>query len=306
MQFRACVFQASATVPVKANKPNSQFFRVKQTQQVHPVRRSDLRPRAAAVEDATPSDGEVVPVERRLTTSDERFQGLKVLVAGATGGVGKAVVEQLVAEGIAVRALVRNGVKASKELPGLVQGVEIVEGDVYQYQTVTNAMKGCNAVIIATGPTNRMDPFGPFKVDYEGNCNLVAAAKQFGVKKVVLVTSIGTDDILFPLNLYWGVLFWKKQGEEALQRSGLDYTIVRPGGLLNQPRSGQKEGAVVMGGPDTYGLPPRQMAGSILRTQVADCCIQALVEPSASCKVVEIIAKQDAPRRPYTELFQSV
>lgn len=38
------------------------------------------------------------------------------------------------------------------------------------------------------------------------------------------------DDPLFPLNLYWGVLFWKKQGEQALQRSGLDYTIVRPGG----------------------------------------------------------------------------
>ncbi len=50
-----------------------------------------------------------------------------------------------------------------------------------------------------------------------------------GVKKVVLVTSIGCDDPLFPLNLYWGVLFWKKQGEVALQRSGLDYTIVRPG-----------------------------------------------------------------------------
>jgi hypothetical protein len=50
-----------------------------------------------------------------------------------------------------------------------------------------------------------------------------------GVKKVVLVTSIGTDDPLFPLNLLWGVLLWKKQGELALQRSGIDYTIVRPG-----------------------------------------------------------------------------
>ena len=47
----------------------------------------------------------------------------------------------------------------------------------------------------------------------------------------MLVTSIGCDDPLFPLNLYWGVLLWKKQGEVALQRSGLDYTIVRPGGL---------------------------------------------------------------------------
>jgi uncharacterized protein YbjT (DUF2867 family) len=53
-----------------------------------------------------------------------------------------------------------------------------------------------------------------------------------GVSKFVLVTSIGCDDPLFPLNLFWGVLFWKKQGEVALQRSGLDYTVVRPGGWV--------------------------------------------------------------------------
>lgn len=47
--------------------------------------------------------------------------------------------------------------------------------------------------------------------------------------QVVLVTSVGADELLFPLNLLWGVLFWKKRAEEALQRSGLDYTIVRPG-----------------------------------------------------------------------------
>lgn len=45
----------------------------------------------------------------------------------------------------------------------------------------------------------------------------------------MLVTSIGCDDPLFPLNLFWGVLLWKKQGEAALQRSGIDYTVVRPG-----------------------------------------------------------------------------
>ena len=59
-----------------------------------------------------------------------------------------------------------------------------------------------------------------------------------GVSKFVLVTSIGCDDPLFPLNLFWGVLFWKKQGEVALQRSGLDYTVVRPGGWAGLGRAG--------------------------------------------------------------------
>lgn len=70
--------------------------------------------------------------------------------------------------------------------------------------------------------------------DCEGTKNLVAAAGLQGVKKFVLVTSIGVDDPLFPLNALWGVLFWKKQGEVALQRSGIDYTIVRPGGCCSR------------------------------------------------------------------------
>lgn len=57
------------------------------------------------------------------------LQGLRVLVAGATGGVGKAVVKQLAAQGVSVRALVRDGVKASGMLPPASQGVEIVEGE---------------------------------------------------------------------------------------------------------------------------------------------------------------------------------
>lgn len=60
-------------------------------------------------------------------------------------------------------------------------------------------------VIVASGANDKADPLGPFNVDYSGNLNLIAAAKAAGVKHFVLVTSIGTDDILNPLNLFWGV-----------------------------------------------------------------------------------------------------
>jgi nucleoside-diphosphate-sugar epimerase len=63
----------------------------------------------------------------------------------------------------------------------------------------------CAAVIVASGANDKADPLGPFNVDYNGNLNLIAAAKAAGVKHFVLVTSIGTDDILNPLNLFWGV-----------------------------------------------------------------------------------------------------
>jgi uncharacterized protein YbjT (DUF2867 family) len=65
------------------------------------------------------------------------------------------------------------------------------------------------------------------------------------------------------------VLFWKKRAEEALQRSGLSYTIVRPGGLKNSVRSGESVGQIVMKGPNYYGFPPLKESGSILRSQVS-------------------------------------
>lgn len=98
----------------------------------------------------------------------------------------------------------------------------------------------------------------------------------------------------------------KKQGELALQRSGIPYTIIRPGGLLDEPRQGQKLGSVVAAGPDAFGLPPRRRPGSILRSSVAEACVAALVEPAASGKVVELVAERDAPNRPFAELFAGV
>jgi uncharacterized protein YbjT (DUF2867 family) len=140
-----------------------------------------------------------------------------------------------------------------------------------------------------------------------GTANLVAAAERAGgVQRFVLVSSIGADDPLFPLNLFFGVLLMKKQGELALQRSGLPHAILRPGGLVDAPRRGAAEGGVVVGGADAFGLPPRRRPGSVLRAQVAAAAIAALVEPAAAGKVVELVQEVGAPARPWAELFASV
>jgi len=178
---------------------------------------------AGLLEESTSApESEAVPIAGLLPPADERYGDMKVLVVGAGGGVGRAVVKQLAAQGVPVVAMVRDAVRATSQLPGLDQGVQIVEGDVYRYETVARVFRssGITAVVNAAGPTDRLNPLAPFQVDYQGTENLVAAAKQAGVQKFVLVSSIGTDDPLFPLNLFWGVLFWKKQGELAVQRSG--------------------------------------------------------------------------------------
>ncbi|KAL6746225.1 hypothetical protein V8C86DRAFT_2949924 [Haematococcus lacustris] len=234
------------------------------------------------------------------------LSGTKVLVAGATGGVGRQVVEVLVQAGVPCRALVRDLDKARSSLPMSSGLVELVRGDVFQFASLPGALGDAGCVVCATGASGLADPLGPFNVDYQGTANLVAAAKQQGVKKFVLVTSIGADDLINPLNLFYGVLFWKKRGEEVLQRSGLDYTIIRPGGLKNQLRAGEVAGNVVARGPGFYGVPPRGQAGSILRRQVAEVCVAALSEPAAANKVVEVIATPDAPALTYAQLFASV
>jgi len=211
---------------------------------------------------------------------------------------------QLRALGVPVVALVRDKSKADGVL--LDEGVQIVEGDVYQYQTLPKAVQDCNVVLCATGCRPSVDPLGPFNVDYQGTKNLIVAAQRADVEHFVFVTSIGTDDILFPLNLFWGVLFWKKRAEEELQRSGLKYTIVRPGGLKDEPTQASKPGNVVMKGANEFGLPPKQRPGSILRKQVAEVCINALVEPAAANKIVEIIAEDEAPYASYGALFSRV
>lgn len=113
---------------------------------------------------------------------------------------------------------------------GLGSTVHIYQGDVCQFSSLPPALKGSKVLFIATGFRPGPNPLGPFQIDYNGTVNLLAAAQQAKVEHVVLISSIGADDILYPLNLLFGVLFWKKRAEEAIQRSGLRYTIVRPGG----------------------------------------------------------------------------
>ncbi|MER3433905.1 MAG: epimerase [Leptolyngbya sp. ERB_1_1] len=218
---------------------------------------------------------------------------MKAFVAGATGETGRRIVKQLVDRGIPVRALVRNVETARSTLP---TEVELVQGDVLEGSQLINAMGDATVVFCATGAKPSFDPTQPYKVDFEGTKNLVDAAKAKGIEHFVLVTSLCTSQLFHPLNLFWLILVWKKQAEEYLQKSGLTYTIVRPGGLKNE----DNENAIVMSSADTLS------EGSIPRTKVAQVCVESVFEPSARNKIVEIVAKPEATPKSFSELFAQV
>ncbi|MFM6058945.1 MAG: SDR family oxidoreductase, partial [Microcystis aeruginosa] len=146
---------------------------------------------------------------------------MKAFVAGATGETGRRIVAQLVERQIPVRALVRNPEKAAKILPA---GVEIVVGDVQQADKLEALIADCSVLLCATGPRPSFNPTEPLLVDYLGTKNLIDAAKKKGIEHFVLVTSLCVSNFFHPLNLFWLILFWKKQAEDYLINSGLTYT----------------------------------------------------------------------------------
>ena len=218
---------------------------------------------------------------------------MKAFVAGATGETGRRIVSQLLDRGIEVRAFVRDAEKARSIFPA---GVEIVSGDVLRVDTLQDALAGCTVVFCATGARPSFDPTGPYLVDFEGTKNLVNASKSAGIEQFVLVTSLCVSKLLHPLNIFWGILVWKKWAEEYLQRSGLTYTIVRPGGLKND----DNDDRIVMQGLDSL------FDGSIPRTKVAQVCVEAIGNESSRNKIVEIVARPDAPEKTFAELFTAI
>ena len=218
---------------------------------------------------------------------------MKAFVAGATGQTGRRIVKELVKRNIPVVALVRDIEKARGILP---EAAQLVVGDVLNPNSLAEAMADSTVLFCATGAAPSFDITGPYKVDYEGTKNLVDVAKAKGIEHFVIVSSLCASQFFHPLNLFWLILVWKKKAEEYLQNSGLTYTIVRPGGLLNDENLDH----VVMSAADTL------FDGRIPRTKVAEVCVEALFQAGAKNKVVEIIAKPEAPEENWPELFASV
>ncbi|XXG90452.1 hypothetical protein AAC387_Pa12g2217 [Persea americana] len=229
----------------------------------------------------------------------------RIFVAGATGKTGRRIVDKLLSKGFGVRAGVIDLEKAKTSLP-TDSNVQIVKADVTEgSEKLVEAIGDAEAVICATGFRFSWDLFAPWKVDNFGTVNLVEACRKAGVNRFILISSIlvngaAMGQIFNPsyiiLNVFGLTLVAKLQAERHIRRSGINYTIVRPGGLREDPPSGN----VVMEPEDTL------YEGSISRDQVAEVAVEALLHPASNYKVVEIVSRSEAPKRSFEELFGSI
>jgi nucleoside-diphosphate-sugar epimerase len=249
-----------------------------------------------------------------------------VVVAGATGQTGRRCLERLAKMGgVSAIGGVRNPEKAAKKLAESkieIRGAMIQQGAAIDASAVelrgldvetlgvaelTANLKGVDGLVIAVG----FVPGNPFKmtaaaqaVDNVGTVKLIDAAKAAGVKKVVLVSSILTDAGTWGqldsagykiTNAFGQVLEAKLVAEKYLRTSGLDWTIVRPGGLKGDPPTG----ALFVSGENTLN------SGEISRDLVADVSVAALFDAKASNKVVEIV-ESDKDSNAKTGIFNGL
>jgi len=205
-----------------------------------------------------------------------------IFVAGASRRVGFEVVKGLVQQGYQVVALIRTDDTRS-QLVAL--GAQVIMGDALNPEAMQAAVQGFGEAPFALVTTvggkgfTRDEP----RADYLGNRHLVDAVKPLPCQRLVLVSSIGVREsaVALPepvLETLRTALLAKAKAEEHLMASGIPFTIVRPGGLLSEPATGQ--GILVK---------DVRIAGSITRSDVADLVIRCLRSPKAENQVLSAV-----------------
>jgi uncharacterized protein YbjT (DUF2867 family) len=171
---------------------------------------------------------------------------MKVLVAGAHGKVGRHVVRLLAEDGHDARAMIRSDEQAD-EIRTLGGSPVIADLESDDSSAISRAVEGADAIVFSAGAGPGSGAARKETVDYGGAAKLIRAAKERGVRRYVMVSSIGAHDpegADEPMRPY---LRAKAKADEELVKSGLDYTIIRPGGLTDDSGTGLVDASTELG-----------------------------------------------------------
>ncbi len=200
----------------------------------------------------------------------------KILLAGATGSLGYLVAKELKARGYVVRAIARQPAK----LIGLNLD-EVVRADLTDAASLQSICQGVDAVLSCAGASMKVGNFADKKsfydIDYQGNLNLLNEAKKAKVQKFVYVSLAGAEQLR-----HVEYADAHEKFVEALQLSGLTYSVVRPTGFfcfLLELLSFAKRGFGIVIGDGTCKTNP------IHEEDVAKACAEALESNQAEIVV---------------------
>ena len=200
---------------------------------------------------------------------------MDVVVAGGHGKVALRLLRRLAERGDRARGLIRNPDHAT-DLEA--SGAEPVLCDLEQEDDLAPHVEGADAIVFAAGAGPGSGPARKQTMDLGGAVKLIDAARAVGIARYVMVSSMGAGNPERPSGPMRPYLEAKTQADERLAGSGLDYTIVRPGGLTDEPGSGRIRAGLEMS------------FGQVSRDDVAATLVAVLGADNTIGKTFELLA----------------
>ena len=148
----------------------------------------------------------------------------RVLVAGATGQLGRVITHKLLDSGVSVRALARNADKLAEFAPR----AEIAAVDMRNVPKLTEACRGIDQIIATANNNMGKGETSPTKIDLGAYQNLCAAARNTGVRRLIYVSYRGVtqDTVVDIFRVKWYI-------EDAIRRSGVPWVMLRPTAFMD-------------------------------------------------------------------------
>jgi uncharacterized protein YbjT (DUF2867 family) len=200
---------------------------------------------------------------------------MEVVIAGGHGKIALHLERLLADSGHRVRALIR---RRDHDSDVREAGAEPVLCDIEQEDDLSHYVAGADAVIFAAGAGPGSGPERKRTVDFEGAVKLIDGARRAGVQRYLIISSIGAEDPAAGGEQMRPYLEAKAEADRHVADSGLDWTIVRPGRLTDEPGTGLVQVTEDM-----------SVRGEIPREDVARVLAAALGEPATIGKTFVLV-----------------
>ncbi|HEX7585180.1 MAG TPA: SDR family oxidoreductase [Prolixibacteraceae bacterium] len=223
-----------------------------------------------------------------------------VLVAGATGFLGNEICRLLRAKNLLVKALVRKTTDPVKTGELSKIGVQLVQGDITEKESISQALRGVKTVItsVSSMPFSYQPGENDIQsVDENGVINLIDASKSAGVNHFIYTSFSKNLDLDFPLRNA------KRKVERHLQQSGLTYTILRPGCFMELWLTAAVGFDATNGKVNTCGTGANPLA-YISFKDVAKFAVESISNPAAKNAVLELGGPQNLSQLEAVKIFE--
>ncbi len=198
-----------------------------------------------------------------------------IVIAGGHGKIALRLARLLSARGDTVRSLIRN---PGHEAGVHAAGAEAVLADMERLDDLAEFVDGADVVVFAAGAGPGSGPERKRTVDLGAAVKLLDAARRTGARRYLMISSVGAGDPAGGPEAMRPYLQAKAEADEALMASDLDWTIVRPGALTDEPGIGLIAAAPSLG-----------RSGSITRDDVAAVLVACLHEPRTVRATFEVL-----------------